>query len=101
MASRQQTPLREALKRIALTVLVIGLLVYPVDWAIWRLRVALGGGMGTVTVTSLTAATLKGNHFEVYSSDTAPVNCSRSLLPQAGAGACWWLRRHPQQITQY
>lgn len=57
--------------------------------------------MGTVTVTSMTAATLKGNHFEVYSTDTAPVSCSNSLFSQAGAGACWWLRRHPQQITQY
>ncbi len=57
--------------------------------------------MDEVTVTSTTAATLKGNHFEVYSQSTGSVPCSRSLLPQAGAGACWWLRRHPQIITQY
>jgi hypothetical protein len=22
------------------------------------------------------------------------VACSRSIFPQAGSGACWWLRRH-------
>ena len=77
------------------------MLIYPVDWVIWRVRSVAGGGMGTVAVTSTTAATLKGNRFEVYGQDTQQVDCSRSLLPQAGAGACWWLRSHPQVITQY
>ena len=84
-----------------LALLATCLLAYPVDWAFWRLRVAFGGGMASVNVNTMTAATLKGNHFEVYSQETAPVPCSLSLLPQAGAGPCWWLRRHPQQITQY
>ena len=61
------------------------LLIYPVDWM----------------VSSSLAATLKGNRFEVYTPTVEPVACSRSLLPQAGAGACWWLRGHQQQITQY
>ena len=60
-----------------------------------------GSGMDTAVVTQTTAATLKGNHFEVYSQETTTVNCSRSLLPEAGAGPCWWLRRHPQIVTQY
>lgn len=77
------------------------LLVYPLDWTVWKLRNAMGSGMGTVSVTDMTAASLKGNHFEVFSQDAASVPCSRSLLPQAGAGACWWLRRHPQVISQY
>jgi hypothetical protein len=57
--------------------------------------------MGSVEVTETTAATLKGNHFEVYGQQTTAVNCSRSLLPQGGGGACWWLRRHPEMVTQY
>ena len=84
-----------------LGVIAIFLLLYPLDWAVWRLRTALGHGMDTVQVTAMTAATLKGNHFEVYSQDTSSAPCSRSLLPEAGAGACWWLRRHPQLVTQY
>ena len=57
--------------------------------------------MGSVMGTSTTAATLKGNRFEVYSQNTMPMGCSQSLLPEGGAGACWWLSRHPQVITQY
>lgn len=65
------------------------LLAYPLDWTVWRLRMALGNGMGLPAVTSTTAATLKGNHFEVYGQDQENVSCSRSLLPQTGAGPCW------------
>ena len=101
MGERHRSLLRERLIAVGISLLALILLCYPADWAIWRLRAMAGGGMDEVTVTQTTAATLKGNHFEVYSPNTGPVPCSRSLLPQAGAGACWWLRRHPQIITQY
>ena len=94
-------PLRRTLQRLGVVLAGILLAVYPLDWAIWRVRVAAGSGMGSSEVTDPTAATLKGNHFEVYSQQTMTVNCSRSLLPEAGAGACWWLRRHPSSVTQY
>ena len=84
-----------------MTLVAAILLAYPVDWLVWRIRMFAGSGMGSVVVTATTAATLKGNHFEVYSQQTTSVNCSRSLLPQAGAGPCWWLHRHPQVVTQY
>ena len=91
-------------RKLRITVLVfvgIVLLMYPLDWAIWHLRQFAGSGMGSVQVTDTTAATLKGNRFEVYSQNTLYVDCSRSLLPEAGAGPCWWLRQHPQIVTQY
>lgn len=77
------------------------LLAYPADWLLWRVRMLAGNGMGTAVVIETTAATLKGNRFEVYSQQTTSVNCSNSLLPEAGAGPCWWLHRHPQIVTQY
>jgi hypothetical protein len=77
------------------------LLAYPLDWLVWRALCLTGHGMGTAQVSETTAATLKGNHFEVYSQQTTAVNCSNSVLPQAGAGACWWLHRHPEIVTQY
>ncbi len=77
------------------------LLVYPADWAVWRVLMLTGHGMGSADVTQTTAATLKGNRFEVYSEEQTTVNCSHSLLPEAGAGPCWWLHRHPQLVTQY
>jgi hypothetical protein len=72
----------------ALSVLYVG------DWAVWRVRVAKGGGMGTVTVGTLIETPLKGNKVEYDWGGSADVDCSESLFPQAGSGACWWLRRH-------
>ncbi len=101
MASRKPTPFRRSLQRAGLTVLGVLLLAYPLDWAAWRVLMLSGHGMGTAQVSEMTAATLKGNHFEVYAQQTTTVNCSHSLLPEAGAGPCWWLHRHPQIVTQY
>ena len=88
-------------KLLGVALLAALLLAYPLDWCIWQLRMLRGQGLGSVDVTQTTAATLKGNHFEVYSQQVTTVNCSRSLLPEAGAGPCWWLRRHTQLVTQY
>jgi hypothetical protein len=78
---------------------VVGLLlalavVYMGDWSVWRVRVARGGGMGTVVVSRFVVAPLKGNKEEYYFDGTAAMDCSRSVFPQAGSGACWWLERH-------
>jgi len=76
--------------------LIVALMVlYVSDWAVWRVRVARGGGMDTVTVSSIVVLPLKGNKEEYDWGGTANVSCSRSLFPQAGGGACWWLRRNP------
>jgi len=42
---------------------IIGTLAvsYVGDWAVWRARVAMGGGMGTVNVGTLIETPLKGN----------------------------------------
>jgi hypothetical protein len=72
----------------ALAVLYLG------DWAVWRARVAMGGGMGKVSVSHIEVAPLKGNKEEYYWAGTADDDCSRSIFPQAGSGACWWLARH-------
>ena len=86
------------LKQLAIRI-VVGLifasaLVYFGDWAVWRTWVARGGGMGKATVSVFVVAPLKGNKEEYYFEGTATVDCSRSLFPQAGSGACWWLARH-------
>ena len=69
-------------------------LVYVCDCAVWRVRVATGGGMGTVVVSNIVVMPLKGNKEEYDWGGTMDVSCSRSIFPQAGSGACWWLRRH-------
>lgn len=101
MRSAQKPVYQRRLRTVLAALLGALLLVYPADWVLWRVRSAFGAGMGSVVVSESLAATLKGNHFEVYAPTVGAVACSRSLLPQAGAGACWWLRRHADQITQY
>ncbi|MCU1322173.1 MAG: hypothetical protein JWM43_1822 [Acidobacteriaceae bacterium] len=74
---------------------VLAALIYLGDWVVWRVRVAAGGGMEKVTVSQFVVAPLKGNKEEYYPNGRGQVDCSVSAFPQAGAGACWWVRRHP------
>lgn len=75
---------------------LIGMLavLYVGDWAVWRTRVAMGGGMGAVSVSTMTEVPLKNGKEEYFWDGTVDVDCSRSIFPQAGSGACWWLMRH-------
>jgi len=73
---------------VALAILYVG------DWAVWRGRVAMGGGMAKVSVSQISVAPLKDNKEEYFWNGTVDVDCSRSIFPQAGSGACWWLARH-------
>jgi hypothetical protein len=68
--------------------------LYLIDFAVWRVRVASGGGMGSVTVGMMQVAAMKGNKEEYFPDGTEVVQCSKSLFPQAGAGACWWVEQH-------
>ena len=68
--------------------------LYLEDWALWRVRMAKGDGMGKVTVNTILVTPLKGNKEEYDWDGSAEVDCSRSLFPHAGSGACWWLQRH-------
>ena len=83
---------------VAVGLVVTAALVYLGDWAVWQARVSLshgkGGGMGTVVVSRFVVAPLKGNKEEYYYDGTGPMDCSRSLFPQGGNGACWWMTRH-------
>lgn len=80
--------------RLAVGLLGALSLLYVGDWAVWRARVAMGGGMGSVTVNTIIVLPLKGNKEEYDEGGVASVACSRSMFPQAGSGACWWLERH-------
>jgi hypothetical protein len=89
------------LARTVAGVLLIALVAYPVDWAVWRTRVADGGGMGSLQVNRLTVAELKGGKEDYYFNGTTMVSCSTSLYPQGGYNPCWWVKRHPEVIERY
>ncbi|AEU39095.1 hypothetical protein [Granulicella mallensis] len=93
--------MKRILLRTLVGLLIIAALSYPVDWAVWKLRVSHGNGMGKVQVISVVAAEMKNNKEEYYLGDVNVVDCSYSLFPQAGSGACWWLQRHRQVVDRY
>jgi hypothetical protein len=82
-------------------VLLIAALAYPLNWGVWRVRVARGGGMGSVQVDLFTVAELKGGKEDYYPDGTSVVACSRSLYPQGGNRPCWWVERHREVIERY
>ena len=73
--------------------LVTAAVLYLGDLGVWWVR---GRPVGTVTVTRIVVAPLKGNKEEYYPDGTEDVSCSVSLFQQAGQGACWWLKGHRQ-----
>lgn len=80
---------------VVLVALVAAL--YVGDWIVFRIRLAHGTALGTVEVNQFLATPLKGNKVEYDLMGTAPVSCSRSIFPQQGGPACWWLERHKAQ----
>ena len=88
-----------------LALILLAAVAYPVDFAVWRTRLAMShdgrGGMGTVEVNRVVAAELKGNKEDYYFNGTMTVDCSESLYPQGGNGACWWVRRHRDVVVRY
>ena len=80
--------------RTFLGLVVLLLLTYAGDWLLWRVGVARGTGMGSVQVTRMVVAPLKGSREEYYMDGTEDMPCSHSLLPQGGNQACWWLTKH-------
>ena len=89
------------LVRALLGALLLAAIAYPVDWAVWRLRIARGGGLEAVQGDLFTVAELKGGKEEYYPNGTAMMPCSRSLYPQGGNTPCWWMQRHHELIQRY
>jgi hypothetical protein len=76
--------------RLLIALLIV---VYLVDWAIFRVRMARGTAYGTVQVDEYLSTPLKGNKAEYDYLGTTSVSCARSIFPH-GAAPCWWRERH-------
>jgi hypothetical protein len=86
--------------RLFQLVVVLGALVvllYAADALVLHVRVSRGTAYGVVQVNQFLATPLKGNKVEYDLMGTVPTKCSRSIFPQMGNPACWWLKRHTAQ----
>jgi hypothetical protein len=87
---------RWLVRTVVVLAVLLGLL-YVGDWAVLRMRISRGTAYEVVQVNQLLATPLKGNKVEYDLMGTVPVTCSRSIFPQQGDPACWWLKRHAAQ----
>lgn len=73
--------------------LVALLLIYLLDWALLRIKMAHGAGYGAVQVDVYLSTPLKGNKSEYDYLGSQPEPCAHALFPH-GAPPCWWLSTH-------
>ena len=85
------------LGRVAIAIAVLTELLYVADCMVLRFRIAHGTAYGVVEVNQFLATPLKGNKVEYDLMGTVQKTCSRSIFPQKGNPACWWLERHKSQ----
>lgn len=83
-------------RRIVLVLVGAFVVIYLVDWAVYKLT---GSPQGSVTVNRTLSVPLKGNKTEVDYLGTGDVPCSRSIFPQDGESPCWKLERNRNQNT--
>jgi hypothetical protein len=82
---------------VTIVIIVLLGMVYAGDWLVWRFRISRGTGYGSVEVRQFLATSLKGDKTEYDMTGTIQETCSRSIFPQQGNPACWWLERHKSQ----
>lgn len=81
----------------ALTLLVATLALYLGDAIVLQIRLRRGTAYRVIEVNQFLTTPLKGQKEEYDVVGTTPVTCARSIFPQTGAPACWWLERHTAQ----
>jgi len=97
--SPQRDP-RSLIRRFALMLLGLLLLLYLVDFAWYDLRVIspkLGLANGSVHRTRVLAIAEKNNKVEYEIDSNRPeedIPCAHSLFPHAGNRPCWYVARH-------
>jgi len=83
---------------VALIVMVVLVgVLYAGDCVVLRIRIPRGTAYGVVEVHQFLATSLKGDKTEYDLIGTVQQTCSRSIFPQKGMQACWWLQRHNSQ----
>lgn len=88
---------RQRLGQLAIVMVVLLGILYVGDWVVLQVRITHGTAYGVVEVNQFLATPLKGNKVEYDLVGAVQQTCSRSIFPQKGNPACWWLERHKSQ----
>ncbi len=75
-------------------------LAFGADYAVFRIRVAANwNAFGSVMVNHYTAVLQKNGKTTFTFDPPQPWTCANTLFPHAGCLPCWYLSRHPSQVT--
>jgi hypothetical protein len=96
--------LRTRLRRIFLTAIltIVGTaaLAFGMDYAVFRIRMAMNwNAYGSVRVNHYTAVLQKNGKTTLTFDPPQAWTCVNALFPHSGSLPCWYLRRHPDQRT--
>lgn len=81
-----------------IAVIAACVLLYAVDYLIWRYKLSTGQGpYGTVAVQFYYAIEEKNGKTEYDYQPPQPDTCVNSLFPHAGYTPCWYERKHPEK----
>jgi len=82
------------IKVASLVLLIAVLALYLGDAVVFAVRKRQGTAYGVIEVNQFLTTPLKGNKEEFDVAGSASVSCARTIFPQPGLPACWWLARH-------
>jgi hypothetical protein len=86
------------IRRIALAVVGVMVLVYAADYSAARFPFPKGHQpLGVITVRPYLAVPQKSGKSEFYFLDPKQQTCVNSLLPHLGYNPCWYVQRHRRQ----
>ncbi len=85
------------LKTGVLGLLAAVLLLYVGDVTAFAVKKRDGTAYGSIVVNQFLTTPLKGQKEEYDAVGSEDVTCSRTIFPQPGTPACWWLARHTNQ----
>ncbi len=88
---------KRRLGRVVIVAVALTGILYAGDWIVLQIRTARGTAFASVQVNQFLAIPLKANKVEYDFIGTVQETCSRSIFPQKGNPACWWLKRHTTQ----
>ncbi len=89
--------MRHVLARVIVSIVATLAVLYVIDYAVLRYRVAGNKNpYGTVTVRPYYAVPRKDHRTEFMLDDPYDQTCVHSLFPHFGDPPCWYLTRHQQ-----
>ena len=91
------TAMKHLVKTGSLGLLIAALLLYLGDAVSFQVKVKRGTAYRVIEVDQFLATPLKGQKVEFDVAGSEQVTCARSIFPQAGGAACWWVERHKTQ----